>query len=178
MICLSAVSGLHPKKATSKAETKQAESESDNDCFLSEPSVLVSVSTTSNTVILKWDRPKKGAKSVDHYEIKYKECRKKKGKWVSVLSEGPEKTVKVKDLKAETEYEFKVRAVNEDGEEGPFCQRSIKLTTMSSLARSLIPIANMIEKGCPKVYKLPLTKDVDTVNENAKTRKCVFGKGN
>jgi hypothetical protein len=35
------------------------------------------------------------------------------------LSEGAERTVMVKDLKAEMEYEFKVRAVNEDGEEGP-----------------------------------------------------------
>ena len=73
---------------------------------------------------------------------------------------------------------FKVRAVNEDGEEGPFCQPSVILSTVTSLARSLIPIASLKEEGNHKIYQLPLTKNVDTVNERAKTRKCVFGKGN
>ncbi|XP_063429132.1 uncharacterized protein LOC134711989 [Mytilus trossulus] len=168
-------SGLQPKiPKETKTPEKEAEEESDNDDVPSDPSVPTSVATTSNSITLKWNRPKRGVKSVDHYEIKYKECKKGKGKWVSVLSEGAERTVKVKDLKAETKYEFKVRAVNEDGEEGPFCF-PIKLSTVSSLARSLIPKANKIEDGHPVVYKLPLTKNIDTVNELAKTRKCVFG---
>lgn len=159
-----------------KTQEKAADEEADNDDVPSDPSVPTSVATTSNSITLKWNRPKRGVKSVDHYEIKYKECKKGKGKWVSVLSEGAERTVKVKDLKAETKYEFKVRAVNEDGEEGPFCL-PIKLSTVSSLARSLIPKANKVEDGHPVVYKLPLTKNIDTVNELAKTRKCVFGSG-
>ncbi|XP_071164338.1 uncharacterized protein [Mytilus edulis] len=168
-------SGLQSKSPKeTKAPEKAADEESDNDDVPSDPSVPTSVATSSNSITLKWNRPKRGVKSVDHYEIKYKECKKGKGKWVSVLSEGAERTVKVKDLKAEAKYEFKVRAVNEDGEEGPFCL-PIKLSTVSSLARSLIPKATKIEDGHPVVYKLPLTKNIDTVNELAKTRKCVFG---
>ncbi|XP_052105230.1 uncharacterized protein LOC127738139 [Mytilus californianus] len=168
-------SGLQSKspKETKTPEQKD-DGEFDNDSVPSDPSVPQSVATTSNSITLKWNRPKRGVKSVDHYEIKYKECKKGKGKWISVLSEGAERTVKVKDLKAETKYEFKVRAVNEDGEEGPFCL-PIKLSTVSSLARSLIPLAKKTGKGHPVVYKLPLIKNVDTVNEQAKTRKCVFG---
>ncbi|CAC5401699.1 unnamed protein product [Mytilus coruscus] len=168
-------SGLQSKSPKeTKTPEKEDDGQSDNDSVPSDPSVPQSVSTTSNSITLKWNRPKRGVKSVDHYEIKYKECKKEKGKWISVLSEGAERTVKVKDLKAETKYEFKVRAVNEDGEEGPFCL-PIELSTVSSLARSLIPLANKTGKGHPVVYKLSLTKNVDTVNEQAKTRKCVFG---
>jgi hypothetical protein len=43
-------------------------------------------------------------------------------------------TITVPDLKCRTDYEFKVRAVNKDGDEGPFSPK-LKMSTKMSLAK-------------------------------------------
>jgi hypothetical protein len=43
----------------------------DNGGVPSEPGVPISVAKTSNAITLKWSQPKKGVKSVDHYQIAF-----------------------------------------------------------------------------------------------------------
>jgi hypothetical protein len=78
-------------------------------------------------------------------------------------------------LKRGTDYEFKVRAVNKDGDEGPFSPK-LKMSTKVSLAKSIQLDAKKIKNGNPSLFKLPLYENEATTNFKAKTRKCIYGK--
>ena len=96
-------------------------------------------------------------------------------KWIPVVTETSRRTITVQDLRCGTDYEFKVRAVTEDGEEGPFSP-TLKISTKMSLEKSIQCDAKKIKNGNPSVFKLPLVESRDTTNFKAKTRKYTFGK--
>ena len=142
----------------------------------SEPGKPIGIDSSSNSVELAWNPPEKGLKCIDIYEIKYKQCNTTKAeKWIPVVTETSRGTITVPDLKCGTDYEFKVRAVNKDGDEGPFSPK-LKMSTKMSLAKSIQLDAKEIKKGNPAVFKLPLFESRATTNFKAKTRKCTFGK--
>ena len=91
------------------------------------------------------------------------------------MTETSRRTIIVTDLKCGTDYEFKVRAVNKDGEEEPFSPK-LKISTKMSLAKAIQLDAKKIRNGNPSVFKLPLFESRGTTNFKAKTRKCTFGK--
>jgi hypothetical protein len=66
-------------------------------------------------------------------------------------------------LKCGTDYEFKVRAVNKDGDEGPFSPK-LKMSTKISLAKTIQLDAKKIRNGNPSVFKLPLFESRDATN--------------
>ena len=159
-----------------KPSPEMLETSSDSLEIPSEPGQPIGIDSSSNSVELAWGQPEKGLKCIDSYEIKYKQCNTRKAeKWITVVTETNRRTIIVPDLKCGTNYEFKVRAVNENGEEGPFSP-NLKVTTRVSLAKSIQLEAKKINNGNPSVFKLPLFKSRDTTNVKAKTRKCTFGK--
>ena len=151
------------------------ETSSDSSEIPSEPGQPKEIFSSSNSVELSWDLPKKGLKSIDSYEIKYKQCNTKNAKWITVVTDTNKTSIIVQGLKCGTYYEFKVRAVNEDGEEGPFSP-NLKVSTKISLAKSIQHDTKKIKNGNPSVFKLPLLESTATTNFEARTRKCTFGK--
>lgn len=142
----------------------------------SEPGQPIGIDSSSNSVELAWNPPEKGLKCIDSYEIKYKQCNTRKAEtWIPVVTEKSRRTITVPDLKCGTDYEFKVRAVNKDGDEGPFSPK-LKMSTKMSLAKTIQLDAKKIRNGNPSVFKLPLFDSRTATNFKAKTRKCTFGK--
>ena len=141
----------------------------------SEPLEPTEVESSSSSITVSWDAPKKGSKKIVNYEIKYKECNKRDDKWLPVVTETSRNTYTIADLKCGTDYDIKVRIVNENGVEGSF-SATIKLSTRISLAKSLQLNAKKIKGGNLSVYKLPLHQCRKWINHKAKTRKCAFGK--
>jgi hypothetical protein len=136
----------------------------------------IGITSSSNSVELAWDPPEKGLECIDSYEIRYKQCNTTKAeKWIPVVTETSRRTFIVTDLKRGTDYEFKVRAVNKDGDEGPFSPK-LKMSTKVSLAKSIQLDAKKIKNGNPSLFKLPLYENEATTNFKAKTRKCIYGK--
>ena len=82
----------------------------------------------------------------------------------------------VDGLRGETEYEFKVCAVDDEGNDGPFSFPPIVMSTRPSLARSVKRESIKIKDGNPEIYKIPLEKCRNATNKFAKTKKCFFGK--
>ncbi|CAC5401695.1 TTN [Mytilus coruscus] len=133
----------------------ELETGSDYSELPSEPGDLIEIESSSNSISLAWNAPRQGSNYVDHYEIKYKTCNKRGAKWIPVVTETSRRTITVTDLKCGTDYEFRIRAVNEDGDEGPF-GTTAKFSTRLSLAKSVQIGATKIKDGNPNIYKLPL----------------------
>ena len=150
--------------------------ETSSDCWEipSAPGQPIEIYSSSNSVDLDWKQPEKGLQCIDSYEIKHKQCNTRNAKWIAIMTEASKTNITVPNLRCGTEYEIKVRAVNEDGEEGPFSP-SLKICTKTSLAKLIQPTTKQIKIGNPSVFKLPLTESSATINYRARTRKCIFG---
>ncbi|KAL3855330.1 hypothetical protein ACJMK2_014546 [Sinanodonta woodiana] len=73
-------------------------------------------------------------------------------------------------------YEFKVRAVFDDDDEGPFSEICGDIKTSVSLSEHILHEEWIVKRGQPSTYKLPLTVPKETVNTKAKSRQCIFVK--
>lgn len=153
---------------------EELETGSDYSELPSAPGDLIEIESSSNSISLAWDAPKQGSNNVDYYEIKYKICNKRGVRWIPVVTETSRRTVTVTDLKCGTDYEFRIRAVNEDSDEGPY-GTTAKFSTRLSLAKSVQIGATKIKDGNPSIYKLPLYQLKNSINMRARTRKCIFG---
>lgn len=85
----------------------------------SEPQNPKGYVSTKNSISLSWNPPKMRSQQTAYYEVKYKGYLKNGAKWIPVFTETNATSLVISDLKCDTEYEFKVRAVNFQGDEGP-----------------------------------------------------------
>jgi hypothetical protein len=89
-------------------------------------------------------------------------CLVQRVKWIPVVTETSRGSIIVLDLKCGTEYELKVRAVNKDGDEGPFSP-TLKMSTKMSLAiqhylmKNLFQLACLVQRVFPCYQNLFLT---------------------
>ncbi|XP_052071475.1 uncharacterized protein LOC127709845 isoform X2 [Mytilus californianus] len=140
------------------------------------PEKLNLIKASSSEITLRWDAPPADY-NISHYEIRYRECTEKTTRWI-FLETGDNKTnAKIIDLKAGAEFEVKVRAVDTNGEEGPY-HPPIKVATIESLANKVRLSATLHSEGCPSVYLLPMKHEEMFDNKKAKARKYVLGKAN
>lgn len=143
------------------------------------PRELCAIKILSSEVVLGWDKPNMGSSDVHHYEIKYRESASGTAIWSQAITSSPTNTIAIGNLKGGVEFEFKVRAIDKDGEEGPFCVPSLKVTTTSSIADVVKQSSKKMtgnQHSTLSVYKLPLEIPTNSIHMKYKTRKCVFGK--
>ena len=137
------------------------------------PGIPIGADSSSSEILLYWEAPEDGTKAIANYEIKYK--KNDDNQWKGYSTSGTEQQLTITELKCDQGFQFKVRAVYLDGEEGPFSDLSEHVYTKPSLAQWLIPHATKVEEGCPPIYKLPLTFDESSCNSAANTRKGYLG---
>jgi len=152
-------------------------SSSSSSCSAS-PSTPTMVNCTSNSIMLAWEEPEEEWEDtcIESYKIGYREYNKTHSKWAFVDTKNTQTLFMVDGLKGETEYEFKVCAVDDEGNDGPFSFPPVVMSTRPSLARSVKRESIKIKDGNPKIYKIPLEKSRNATNKFAKTKKCFFGK--
>lgn len=146
----------------------------------SEPLELSAMHISSSNVVLGWDKPKKGGSYINHYEIKYRELGvSKTARWITSTTEGSINSHSITNLKGNAAFEFKVRAVDNEGEEGPFCSTPLTINTSISVANRIKRMATLVNRKSDSplpVYKLPLKTPRQSVNLKFKSRRCSFGK--
>ena len=101
------------------------------------------------------------------------------GKWKPyIMKEACSKSlITINGLKAETGYVFKVRIVNDStGVEGKFSPQSEVFNTKPSPALGILQKAELIDRGPPEVYRLPIRENATARNDAAKTRTFSLGK--
>ena len=144
----------------------------------SAPRNVESTGVKSSTITLKWNPPEKCVQEIEYYEIRYKENGAKK-RWKMENTESNTNEHTLVQLKGDTEYQIEVRVMTEDSE-GSYSEKIMVVTNLS-LANKLkdetpnLKISERMKSTHPKVYKLPVTEDIQQRDEIAKTRKCNFG---
>ena len=145
---------------------------------VTEPGIITMLDSSSSSITLAWNLQKDNINNITNYEIKYRKCHKG-SKWDTVVTNDSTKKYIVEGLQGGTEYEFKIRALNEDGDEGSFTRPNVKMSTKLSLA-------NLLKENCfkiktdhpPEILKLPIKEIQRATNYTAKIRKCEFGRYN
>ena len=148
----------------------------------SAPRKVHSTGAGTDTITVKWNPPNRCSQEIDYYEIRYKEAGDKT-RWKTVATESDTNEYVLKELTGDTEYHIVVRAmtISDDSDGGGYYSEKIMVTTNLSLANALkkatpdLKISNRIKSTNPKVYKLPVTEDLQQRDETVKTRKCNFG---
>ena len=146
----------------------------------SAPRNILSTNQTSDAISLRWEEPAKSFQNIVCYEIRYRQTRGMK-LWCAVDTEMDTNSHTLGKLKSDTEYQIKVRAITDDGDEGSYSE-IVNVKTPISLAQVLtrtmpdLNISDRIKRTHPKVYKLPVTEDPQQRDEALKTRKCNLGK--
>ncbi|XP_060602656.1 uncharacterized protein LOC132755758 isoform X2 [Ruditapes philippinarum] len=131
---------------------------------------------SSDTVNIAWKSPSKFGKE-DYYQIYYTtDMEDRKRKWKKFQVEPNYHSATLSELKTNTTYIFRVKAVYDD-EEGPYSPESDRITTSKSLALRLLNKAIKIEDGKQPPYKyiLPMTEIISARNEENKTKKYEIG---
>ncbi|XP_063344757.1 uncharacterized protein LOC134638081 [Pelmatolapia mariae] len=126
----------------------------------SKPETVTAADRNHNSVTLKISPPRFGAENITSYSVEY--CVSGEDGWQQ-KTEAKAEEVTVRDLKPNTEYVFRCRAVTSAGV-GPDNQVSIKTTssgrnTETCLAEKLRHRSEKIKSDSPSVYKLPLTEE-------------------
>ena len=135
------------------------------------PKELGSTSQTATTIELHWTVEENVVSEIDHFNIRYHP--EKQIKWKNIETDAKvEKNnlFRVSELKSDTYYEFKVRAVLPNGDESPFsnCQT---FKTTASLAEKIKQENKIDEIGSLSIYQTPLIEEF-AKNEKNRTRKC------
>ncbi|XP_052103468.1 uncharacterized protein LOC127736944 [Mytilus californianus] len=97
-------------------------------------------------------------------------------RWKFISTKSKQTICTVKDLKGDTQYEFKICTVDRDGEEGSFSHPTVVFKTKPSLAHSVKVSAKRVRYLDPEIYKIPLQKTKGGTNNGAKTQEYHFGK--
>ncbi|XP_039905250.1 uncharacterized protein LOC120744769 isoform X2 [Simochromis diagramma] len=126
----------------------------------SKPETVTAADINHNSVTLKISPPRFGAENITSYSVEY--CVSGEDGWQQ-KTEAKAEEVTVRDLKPNTEYVFRCRAVTSAGV-GPDNQVSIKTTSSgrnkeTCLAEKLRDRSEKIKSDSPSVYKLPLTEE-------------------
>ncbi|XP_071164334.1 uncharacterized protein [Mytilus edulis] len=139
------------------------------------PSVPISISCTSNSIMLSWTELEEDSGYTNGYKIVYRECNLGDSRWKSIITESKRTIYTVKDLKGDTQYEFKICSIDRDGKDGYFSNPAVAFITKSSLSHSVKGLAKRIRRSDPEIYKIPFQKTKGGTNNAAKTQKCYFG---
>ena len=134
----------------------------------SAPGVPYAIEKSSTSVLLGWQGPVT-RKRVENFEVKYQ--LEGETKWKTLETDKNETMQLVTDLKSNSAYVFKVRAVFDDSEEGPCSNQSKRIKTKFSLAQKVKQKAKRITSSYPHQYKLPSVQNC--ADKNAMTRKCL-----
>ncbi|KAJ8314671.1 hypothetical protein KUTeg_006821 [Tegillarca granosa] len=141
------------------------------------PSRPEAIDVSTSSITLTWQKPDTLLGEIINYDIRVKE--EGEQKWRIRSTEKEEETLTITDLKCDTSYKFKVRAVYAD-EDGPDSPVSESIRTNISLAREIVGQSTVLSTpqnlNEPKIYKIPIKEIIQCRNEKAKTRKCEFGK--
>ncbi|XP_026004945.1 stonustoxin subunit beta-like [Astatotilapia calliptera] len=126
----------------------------------SKPETVTVADINHNSVTLKISPPRFGAENITSYSVEY--CVSGEDGWQQ-KTEAKAEEVTVRDLKPNTEYVLRCRAVISAGV-GPDNQVSIKTTSSgrnkeTCLAEKLRDKSEKIKSDSPSVYKLPLTEE-------------------
>lgn len=125
----------------------------------------------SDTLTVSWLKPTSFGKQ-HYYQLSSKEM--PDGKWKIINEEYETSTADLTDLKADTQYRFRVKVVT-PSEEGPYSPESDVIKTSVSPARELVEFCIPTRTGNPNIYAIPLTELANSRNSKAKTRKMEIG---
>lgn len=125
-------------------------------------------------ICLAWDPPGKVYEN-HSFQLRYKEITEN-AKWKFYPELTASSTITLNNLKSDTQYQFQVRMVN-DEMEGPYSDISDKVETIQSAAQRLMDFMYDVKKSDVNIplKKLPLQENINTRNEEAKTRKLYLG---
>ncbi|XP_052808194.1 uncharacterized protein LOC128237048 isoform X1 [Mya arenaria] len=143
-----------------------------------EPSKPQGVETTAESVLLAWNKPI-DKRAGDLYEVRYIEVSKeRKPRWATFQKKFVTECGKIEGLKSKTSYQFVVRVVDEEGDEGPKSEPSDIIKTFKSLGTRLIRHSKVLDEthDHPTTY-LPRMKEIKKArNAKTKIRKFEIGK--
>lgn len=130
---------------------------------------------SSDTIGITWQPPSNFGTD-DYYQVYYTtDLESKRRKWRKYQAEPNYHFVTLTELKTDTTYIFRVKAVYGD-DEGPYSQESDRIKTPKSLALRLLYNATKIDdKHSPEKYMLPMTEIASARNEINKTKKYEIG---
>ncbi len=78
------------------------------------PKVPIVTGTTAHSAALSWDAPANTGPAITDYDVQYRG--QKDAVWMNILHNSAETKATLTGLEGDTVYEFRVRAVNEEGE--------------------------------------------------------------
>ncbi|KAM9321733.1 uncharacterized protein KZ484_021924 [Pholidichthys leucotaenia] len=139
----------------------------------SKPETVTVEDLNHNSVTLKISPPRYGAQNVTSYSVEYR-VRGEDGWKLETHPKSEEITVR--DLRPNTEYEFRCRAVILPGV-GPASEVSIRTKIpphMQTLLTELLRKSKKLKSGSPSVYQLPLTEEDMNIDG---CRRFNFGEG-
>lgn len=125
---------------------------------LGEPGIPQLTETREDSLGISWTPPPKTEHRTMRYEVMY--SLKGEESWTSSALEEP--MASLGPLKADSHYVFKVCAVDEENEKGPFSKTSEPFTTKnkgSAYVDVMLEKAKLLEAHVqkPKIYEIPLT---------------------
>ncbi|XP_052807816.1 uncharacterized protein LOC128236757 isoform X1 [Mya arenaria] len=133
---------------------------------------------TAESVLLSWDAPSEKRKG-DVFEVRFTEISKesKTKRWITVQNKFTTEYGKINGLKSNTSFQFVVRVVDEEGDEGPKSEPSDIIKTCESLGTKLIKTSKVLEKipAYPTSYRIFMSEVNGARTERTKTRRFEIG---
>ncbi|XP_052811328.1 uncharacterized protein LOC128238980 [Mya arenaria] len=144
-----------------------------------EPSQPQALEVTAESVLLAWEAPSDKRKG-DVFEVRFTEISKESTtkRWVTVQNKFTTEYGEINGLKSNTSFQFFVRVVDEEGDEGPKSEPSDKIKTCESLGTKLIKTSKVLEKkpDYPTSYGISMNEVKEARTEQTQTRKFEIGK--
>ena len=130
----------------------------------------------SNQVDLAWNKARTVEDS-EVYQVFYKSLREDKG-WKTSRNETKAASMLVDSLTPDTAYIFQIRIMDKYSQTYTSSSDvSETIKTYPSSASAMKEKSNLITKGPPAIYQLPLTEIDEARDEKTKIRKMRVGKG-
>ena len=118
------------------------------------PTDLGLINQTATTVELCWSIPAHDLLNIDHFDIRYRPVAETK--WRTIETDNNTNAFTITELKSETQYEFMVRSVLHDGNDGLFSDSAV-YKTMSSLTEMMKKFGTKLSgHSISAHYKVPL----------------------
>ena len=121
-----------------------------------------------------WSIPAHDLLNIDHFDIRYHPVAETK--WRTIETDNNTNAFTLTELKSETQYEFKVRSVLRNGNDGLFSDSAVYKTMSSLTERMKIHGTKLSGRNIPAHYKVPLEEVASQRKQRTRTIKLQTSK--